>query len=388
MKNTILRWLTPALVAGAVSSSPLLGAEDAAWPTGSSPQEIGLRVAQHFVTTLHGDGVRPRTNTPIIYPEVCTWYGALTFAQLTGNKDLTAQLTKRFEPMFGEEARMIPRAVSVDNTIFGAIPLELYIETKEQRYLDMGKPFPDQQWQAPEGTRLTPEVAGWVAQGLSWHSRFWIDDMYMLTLVEVQAFRATGQPVYLDRAALEMTAYLDKLQQTNGLFYHALDVPYFWGRGDGWMAAGMSEMLRSLPENHPKRARIMEGYKKMMAALLQFQGADGMWHQLIDHPESFEETSCTGMFTFAMITGVKNGWLDDRTYGPAARKGWLGLVSFINDQAEIREVCDGTNKRDDLNYYLTRTRSVGNLHGQAPILWCASAWLRPSATVAASGARP
>ena len=169
--------------------------------------------------------------------------------------------------------------------------------------------------------------------------------MYMLTLVEVQAFRATGQPVYLDRAALEMTAYLDKLQQTNGLFYHALDVPFFWGRGNGWVAAGMSELLRSLPENHPKRARIVDGYKKMMASLLKFQGADGLWHQLIDHPESFEETSCTGMFTFAMITGVKNGWLDEKTYGPAARKGWLGLVSYINDQSEIREVCEGTNKQ-------------------------------------------
>jgi rhamnogalacturonyl hydrolase YesR len=212
--------------------------------------------------------------------------------------------------------------------------------------------------------------------------------MYMLTLVEVQAYRATGQTQYMDRAALEMTAYLDKLQQTNGLFYHALDVPFFWGRGDGWMAAGMSELLRSLPQNHPRRARILEGYKKMMAALLQHQGTNGMWHQLIDHPESFEETSCTGMFTFAMITGVKNGWLDEASYGPAARKGWLGLVSFINDKAEIREVCDGTNKKNDLTYYLTRTRSVGNLHGQAPVLWCASAWLRPAANAEVQGARP
>ena len=388
MKNTILRWLTPALLAGAVSVSPLLGADGPVWPAGSSPQEIGLRVAQHFLTTPHGDGVRPRPTTPIIYPEVCTWYGALTFAQLTGNKDLTAQLIRRFEPMFGEEARMIPRAVSVDNTIFGAIPLELFIETKEQRYLDMGKAFPDQQWQAPEGTRLTPEVSGWVAQGLSWHSRFWIDDMYMLTLVEVQAFRATGQTVYLDRAALEMTAYLDKLQQTNGLFYHAPDVPFFWGRGDGWVAAGMSELLRSLPEDHPKRARILEGYKKMMASLLKFQGEDGLWHQLIDHPESFAETSCTGMFTFAMITGVKNGWLDEKAFGPAARKGWLGLVQCINEQSEIRDVCAGTSKTNNLQFYLTRPRNTGDLHGQAPILWCASAWLRPSATAAASGTRP
>ncbi|MGD1086697.1 MAG: glycoside hydrolase family 88 protein [Verrucomicrobiota bacterium] len=377
MKRKIWVLLAPGLLAATGCLAQTNQWDTGPWPNGASPREIGLRVAEHFVPTPHGNGVKPRQDK-IIYPEVCTWYGALTFAQLSGNKELTAKLINRFEPLFGAEARLIAPANHVDNTIFGAIPLEIYMQTRQQRYLDMGKPFPDQQWQAPQGTRLSPEVSGWVAQGLSWQSRFWTDDMYMLTLVEVQAFRATGQTQYLDRAALEMSAYLDKLQQTNGLFYHALDVHYFWGRGDGWIAAGMSELLRSLPENHPKRARILEGYRAMMAALLQYQDADGMWHQLIDHPESFKETSCTGMFTFAMITGVKNGWLDPKAYGPAARKGWLALVGYINDNADIREVCEGTDKKNDLNWYLTRGRNVGDFHGQAPVLWCASAWLRPS----------
>ena len=62
--------------------------------------------------------------------------------------------------------------------------------------------------------------------------------MYMLTILQLQAYRATGDKKYLDRDANEMVAYLDKLQQPNGLFYHAPDVPFFWGRGDGWVAAG------------------------------------------------------------------------------------------------------------------------------------------------------
>jgi rhamnogalacturonyl hydrolase YesR len=77
-----------------------------------------------------------------------------------------------------------------------------------------------------------------------------------------------------------------------------------------------------------------------------------------------------------MITGVKNGWLDEKTYGPVARKGWLGLVKYLNPDANIREVCAGTNKKNDLQYYLDRPRNVGDLHGQAPVLWCASALLR------------
>jgi rhamnogalacturonyl hydrolase YesR len=198
----------------------------------------------------------------------------------------------------------------------------------------------------------------------------------MITMVQTQAFRATGEAKYLDRAAREAVAYLDKLQQPNGLFYHAPDVPFFWGRGDGWFAAGMSELLRSLPADHPNRPRILAGYRQMMATLLKYQDADGMWHQLIDHPESWAESSCTGMFTFAFISGVKNGWLDEKTYGPAARKGWLALVSHLDADAAIRDVCEGTNKKNELQYYLDRRRNTGDLHGQAPVLWCATALLR------------
>jgi unsaturated rhamnogalacturonyl hydrolase len=378
------------LTACALCAAPVLRADEAAWPKGASPQEVGLRVAEHFVVTPHGNPGRTNAVTSIIYPETCAWYGALTFAQLSSNQDLTARLIRRFEPLFAGEARLVPRPVNVDSTVFGSVPLEIFIQTREPRYLDLGKRIADAQWETPAGdarARLSPQVAGWVDRGLSWHSRFWIDDMFMITLVQAQAFRATGQPQYLDHAALEMTAYLDELQQSNGLFYHAPDVPFFWGRGNGWVAAGMSELLRSLPQNHPQRARILAGYKKMMASLVQFQGEDGLWRQLIDHPESFAETSGSGMFTFAMITGVKNGWLDGKTYGAAARRGWLGLVQYLNDQSDLREVCEGTNKRNDLEYYLTRKRITGDLHGQAPILWCASAWLRPPATPTAPVSR-
>ena len=350
-----------------------------AWPKDCSPQDIGKRVAERFVISPHTNFNRDTPPRSITYPETCTWYGALTFARITGDKDLTNRLIQRFEPLFGEEANLVPRPTNVDATVFGSVPLEIYIQTKEQKYLDMGLLLADKQWETPQGQareRLKPEVLEWVERGLSWHTRFWIDDMFMITMVQSQAGRATGDAKYIDRAAFEMIAYLDALQMPNGLFYHAPDVPFYWGRGNGWMAAGMSELLRSLPDNHPHRARILKGYRTMMASLLNYQGEDGMWRQLLDRPESWPETSCTGMFTFAMITGVKNGWLDAKTYAPAARKGWLGLVSYIDENADIHEVCEGTNKRDSYEYYLDRKRNVGDLHGQAPILWCATAMLR------------
>ncbi|PYS51650.1 MAG: glycosyl hydrolase [Acidobacteria bacterium] len=351
------------------------------WPAGTSPQEIGKRVAENFVARkfefeqmVKSNGVEKPKRQFVIYPEVCAWYGALTVAELTQDKDLQTRLIRKFDQFFTPEgAKRISEDAHVDYHVFGVVPLEIYLVTKDQKYLDMGRSFADKQWE-----KTTPD-------GITAEARYWIDDMYMIPAVEVQAYRATHDAKYLDRAALAMSAYLDKLQQPNGLFYHAPDSPFFWGRGNGWFAAGMAELLRSLPKNHPQRARILDGYRKMMASLLKYQGEDGLWRQLIDHTEAWSETSGTGMFTFAMVTGVKNGWLDEKTYGPAARKAWLGLVKYIDENANVREVCVGTNKaaqevgpdiQTQLKYYLARPRNVGDLHGQAPILWTASALMR------------
>jgi rhamnogalacturonyl hydrolase YesR len=353
------------------------------WPKGSSPAEIGKRVADRFVATPHTNFGRPGLPRSITYPETCTWYGALTFARLSKDAALTKKLVARFEPMFGPEAHLIPTSDHVDPSVFGAVPFELYIQTKDPRYLPIGKTIADRQWAPPTQERLQslpPEekqiVEEAVAAGLSQQTRFWIDDMYMITALQAQAFRATGERTYIDRAGKEMAVYLDKLQQPNGLFYHAPDVPFFWGRGNGWMAAGMAELLRSLPEDHPNRPRIMAGYRKMMATLLEYQTDAGMWRQLLDRPESWPETSCTGMFTFALVTGVKEGWLDAKAGAAAARKAWLAVIQYLNQDADIREVCEGTNKKNDYQYYIDRKRNVGDLHGQAPLLWSASAFLR------------
>ena len=344
---------------GACATTKTAPSEFTHWPAGTSPQEIGLKVATNML---------PRwimTRPGVHYAEDSTWYAALEFARLTGNRELLAALVKRFDPILTPEGRKaISMTRHVDHNIFGIVPLELYRQTKDPKYLEIGKMLADRQWENP-----TPE-------GLSDQTRFWIDDMYMITILQVQAFRATGNRTYLDRAALEMVAYLDKLQRPNGLFYHGPNFPFFWGRGNGWVAGGMAELLSELPANHPKRARIMQGYLEMMASLLKFQDADGMWHQLIDHPESYPETSCTGMFTFAMITGVKNGWLKDKAYAEATRKGWLGLIKFIDANGNLDKVCVGTGQNNSLQFYLNRPTQKGNPHGQAPVLWCAMALLK------------
>ena len=164
-------------------------------------------------------------------------------------------------------------------------------------------------------------------KGLSDQTRFWIDDMYMITILQVQAFRATGDSVYLDRAAFGRWW----LTSTNcngpmdccitGQIFHSSEAGQWLGRdGHGGVVA--------LPAGATsQRVRIMASYRKMMAALQQYQDADGMWHQLIDGPDSYKETSCTAMFTYAMITGVRRGWLPEKPY--AGRPGRLARTDGL-----------------------------------------------------------
>ncbi len=349
-------------------------ADFSSWPAGASPTEVGERVAKNFLARQFQWQTNPK-RTLVIYPEICAWYGSLTYAELAGNKPLTAQLVAKYDILLsGEGATKISSRDHVDDRVFGAAPLEIYRQTKDEKFLVAGRTLADAQWNAP------------TADGITHEARYWIDDMYMITLLQVQAYRATGDHKYIDRAALTMAAYLAKLQQPNGLFFHAPDSPFYWGRGNGWVAAGLTELLRELPKDHPQRKAIVDGYHKMMTALLATQGADGMWRQLLDKPETWAETSCTGMFTFAFVTGVKNGWLDEKSYAPAARKAWLALVAKLDADANVQDVCVGTNKShqetksDDLkvqyDFYVARKRATGDLHGQSPILWTASALLR------------
>lgn len=348
------RLLVLLLVAFSVLTAAAQPKEFRNWPSGTSPAEVGLRLSQRFATSVDMKSIYPG-----IYPAICGWYGALRFSEATHNTDLREQLIRRFDDQYTPQIIALGNDPHVDHSIIGAVPLETYIQLRDTKRLNLGRSYADAQWKNP-----TPD-------GLSGETRYWIDDMYMLTILQLEAYRATGETKYLDHAAQEMTAYLDRLQQPNGLFFHAPDVPFYWGRGNGWVAAGMTEMLSSLPAKHPRRARILAGYKSMMSALLRYQGSDGLWRQLIDHPEAWQETSSSAMFTFAMVKGVRNGWLPAKQYAPAARKAWIALVGYLEPNGDIRNVCEGTGKKNDLQYYLDRRRLTGDLHGQAPMLWTA-----------------
>src|SRR4051812_24193130 len=96
-------FLVACVAALAASFAPKAAAQSdfKSWPKGSSPREIGKRVAERFAASPHFNFMRPTPPRTITYPETCAWYGSLTFAQVTKDKALTKRLVARFEPLFG-----------------------------------------------------------------------------------------------------------------------------------------------------------------------------------------------------------------------------------------------------------------------------------------------
>ena len=335
---TILATLTPAI------------AQDK--KTDILPESVGKRIIENIVDRRFGWR----------YQKVCTYYGALIFADATGNKNITEQIEKGYEPFL--KGKRKPHSGHVDYNVFGIWPFEMYRQTGNEAYLKIAKKLADDEWKNPR------------EDGLTALTRFWVDDMYMVGSLQVQAYKSTKDEVYLNRAALQLKTYIEKLQRPNGLFYHRDDAPFYWGRGNGWAAAALTEILLVLPESHEYYKPLLQAYQKMMLTLLDFQGEDGMWHQLLDDPESYPETSCTGMFLYGLASGIDNDWLPYDKYAPNVEKAWNALAGYVNEKGAVENVCVGTNAKDNKKHYLTRPKKTGNFHGQAAVLWAATAMIR------------
>ena len=365
-------------------------------PAAARPETVSKRLAEHFLE-CPADDYRPRGykyrnygGKLGEYPLISLWVTALANARLAKDADLEKRLIAHFEPFLGEKSAKQSPMNHVDYSVFGALPLEIALLNGDERCRKLGLKYADTQWPPPSADTVNAKHAlpmerqqeFWKG-GYTPQTRLWIDDMYMITLLQLQAYRLTGDMKYLRRAAHEMSLYIKELQlkdgQAEGLFYHAPDVPFVWGRGAGWMAAGMALLLT---EDMPWTWKcdwhvIMEGYSRMMAALLKYQRADGLWGQLVNDPGSWAETSGSAMYAYAFVEGVRRGWLDPAKYGPAARKAWLALVGKLDEYANLKDVCIGTGKKNDRAWYMGRPREAGDPHGQAAMAWICRALMEP-----------
>jgi rhamnogalacturonyl hydrolase YesR len=151
--------------------------------------------------------------------------------------------------------------------------------------------------------------------------------------------------------------------------------PAFWGRANGWALLAQVDLLDRLPADHPRRAELLVLLQRHLRGISQYQSDSGLWHQLLDREDSFLETSCSAMFTYAIARAVRQGYI-----GPdglaIAKRGWAGVRSRIRPDGQIEGVCAGTVVSDDLDYYRKRPTPVNDVHGTGAVILAGAEMLR------------
>jgi len=237
---------------------------------------------------------------------------------------------------------------------------------------------------------LRPDIDGWLA----WISRgqmrlsdgtlarnrplantLWLDDLYMSVPALAQMGALTGETRYFDDAAAQVLQFARRMfVPEKRLFLHGWvegmgsHPAFHWGRANGWAIVAMAELLSVMPEDHPQRAAVLELYRAHAAGLAAVQGLDGRWHQLLDRAETYGETSCTAMFTYALARGINRGWLDALAYGPVVSLGWNAVAQQVNPQGQVEGTCVGTGMGFDPMFYAYRATSPYAAHGYGPVL--------------------
>lgn len=169
----------------------------------------------------------------------------------------------------------------------------------------------------------------------------WCDALFMGPTVWAKMANVTGKKAYLDFMYQEYKASTDYLYDKDEDLYFR-DSSYFtkkenngkkvfWGRGNGWVFAGLPIIIRELPKKYAEKPYFVNIYKKMAAKLLSIQDVNGYWHASLLDPESYPnpEMSATAFFVFGFAWGIDNGYLDKETYLPAVIKGWKAMVNAV-----------------------------------------------------------
>lgn len=225
-----------------------------------------------------------------------------------------------------------------DELCVGQFYINMYRKYKEENIIKSTKERLDWIMSNPPGDEMSHKGKQ------SWT---WCDALFMAPPVYANIAALEGNQAYLDYMNKEFEKTYNHLYNpTEKLFFRddsffdkkeANDKNVFWGRGNGWVVAGIANLLKVLPDSSPKKKFYVELYQTMMDRLVELRNADGFWHASLLDPESYPspETSATAMITYAMAYGVNNGYLNKEKYAPIIYSSWASLVSVVNEEGRL-----------------------------------------------------
>ena len=260
----------------------------------------------------------------------------------------------------------------------GAAMIKTYFKDKNEGYLDLINIVADhishKQFRLEDGT---------LARHRPQYQSVWADDMYMSVPFLANMGVLTGDNAYFDDAVKQVLQMADRLYiPQKELFDHGWSVTageydphFFWGRASGWTLMAMAELLGVLPEDYQGRGKILHLYRSMVRSLAGLQDGTGFWHNMLDKTDTYLETSCTAMITFAVAKGINEGWIN-HVYGPVALTGWNAITTRVLENGAVDGSCEGTTFAHDNVYYYHRGASIYATHGYGPALYAGAEMIR------------
>lgn len=220
-----------------------------------------------------------------------------------------------------------------------------------------------------------PRLAdGTIARIWPHENTIWADDLFMAVSFLCRMGKMTGDVKYFDDAANQVLNYHTYLWHPGKeIYYHCYHTDNkahgvaHWSRANGWMLMAQADLLAMLPANHPKKAELMANFKRQVLGVLQYQGKNGLWYQLLDKTDAYEEITGTAMFVFAIARGVRMGWIDE-DYIYAAEQGLKGMMTKMTDKGDVTAICVGTGIMPSLAFYYNRPTQENAPMGEGPVL--------------------
>ncbi len=182
-----------------------------------------------------------------------------------------------------------------------------------------------------------------------WHKQIyphqmWLDGIYMAGPFYAEYASRFGGPQDFDDIARQIILIEERTRDPkSGLLYHGWDEsrgqrwanpetgcsPHFWGRGMGWFAMAVVDVLDFFPGNHPQRGALISILERTAQAALRVQeDATGLWYQVLDRagsPGNYLESSASAMFAYAFAKGVRRQLLPAEFTAPALQ-AFRGLL--------------------------------------------------------------
>lgn len=202
------------------------------------------------------------------------------------------------------------------------------------------------------------DANGQMKESMPFHDQY-SDSVFMGTVILAQAGSLTGERKYFDMAARHV-AFMQRLDlRPDGLYRHTPATDAAWGRANAFPAIGLALTLSEFPSAHPEYPRLLRSYQQHMQILAGFQDTDGLWRNVIDYPGAYPEYSATAMIAFAMLRGVRDGWLPKKQYKPLIDKAWLAILTRTGANGHLVDVCESTTRMKSLDEYLHRAAILG-----------------------------